>query len=46
MAQEQETWWFLVMRLQKEKGLEKKKKDASDYNQVATQNMHSIPRGE
>jgi len=33
------------MRLQKEKGLEKKK-DASDYNQVATQNMHSIPRGE
>lgn len=24
----------------------KKKKDASDYNQVATQNMHSIPRGE
>lgn len=23
-----------------------KKKDASDYNQVATQNMHSIPRGE
>lgn len=38
-------WWFCSDETTEREGIEKKK-DANNYNQVARQNMDSIPRGE